>query len=121
MFKYRHRKNGSLDFFRYREFSKRKLTVKVRRMFPVEDVEEGIDDINFIINGIKVSFVYFPFKNIKRTEKIDGIKVAHDYDILLNKIYAAGRRIDPKDPYDFAFLFFNGKVVREWDLLSIHA
>jgi len=118
MFKYRHRMSTYLDFSRYKEFSKKRIVAKIRKMFLVEDVEEGIDDINFIINGIKVSFVYFPFRNIKRTENMDGIKVAHDYDLLLNKIYSAGRRIDPKDPYDFAFLFINGKVVRDWDVLK---
>ncbi|MEO0139372.1 MAG: nucleotidyl transferase AbiEii/AbiGii toxin family protein [candidate division WOR-3 bacterium] len=118
MFKYKHRMSIDLDFFRYGEFSKRRLAVKLGRMFSVEDIEEGIDDINFIINGIRVSFVYFPFKNIKHTEKIDGIRIAHDYDLLLNKIYVAGRRIDPKDPYDFAFLYYNGKVPKDWSLIK---
>ena len=118
MFKYQHRMSTDLDFFRYKEFSKKRIAAKVRKMFFVEDMEEGIDDINFVINGIKVSFVYFPFRNIKRVENVDGIRVAHDYDLLLNKIYSAGRRIDPKDPYDFAFLFINGKVVRDWDVLK---
>ncbi len=88
------------------------------KMFPVEDVEEGIDDINFIIDGIKVSFVYFPFKNIKRTENLDGIRIAHDYDLLLNKVYVAGRRIDPKDPYDFVYLYDHGKVPRNWNTIK---
>ncbi len=118
MFKYQHRMSIDLDFFGYREFSKRGLAMKLRRMFSVEDIEEGIDDINFIINGIRVSFVYFPFKNIKHTEKIDGIRIAHDYDLLLNKIYVAGRRIDPKDPYDFAFLYYNGKVPKDWGVIK---
>ena len=88
------------------------------KMFPVEDVEEGIDDINFIIDGIKVSFVYFPFKNIKRTENLDGIRIAHDYDLLLNKVYVAGRRIDPKDPYDFVYLYDHSKVPRNWNMIK---
>jgi len=84
----------------------------------VEDVEEGIDDINFIVDGIKVSFVYFPFKNIKRMENLDGIRIAHDYDLLLNKVYVAGRRIDPKDPYDFVYLYDHGKVPRNWNAIK---
>lgn len=31
--------------------------------------------------------------------------MASDYDIFLNKIYVAGRRVDPKDSYDAAFLY----------------
>jgi hypothetical protein len=118
MFKYRHRLSTDLTFFKYREFSKRKLLVKINKIFPVEHIEEGADDVNFVINGIKISFAYFPFKNIKRTETLDGIRVASDYDLLLNKIYVAGRRIDPKDPYDFAFLYYNGKVPKDWNTIK---
>ncbi len=118
MFKYRHRMSTDLDFFNYKEFSKRRLIKKVKDLFPVQKVEEGIDDVSFIINGIRVTFVYFPFKNIKRTEKLDGIRIAHDYDLLLNKIYVAGRRIDPKDPYDFVYLYDHGKVPRDWNTIK---
>ena len=88
-------------------------------MFPVESIEEGVDDINFTINGIKVSFVYFPFKNIRRIGRIEGIRIAHDYDLLLNKIYVAWRRIDPKDPYDFVYLYNHGEVPRDWDTIEL--
>ncbi len=60
--------------------------------------------MDFRIEGVQVSFVFFPFQNIKKTERIKGIRIASDYDIFLNKIYAAGRRIDWKDPFDAAYL-----------------
>jgi predicted nucleotidyltransferase component of viral defense system len=53
---------------------------------------------------MRVSFVFFPFRNVRRTERFEGIPVASDYDIYLNKIYAAGRRVEPKDAVDFVFL-----------------
>lgn len=31
--------------------------------------------------------------------------MAGDIDLFLNKIYVAGRRIDPKDPFDAAYLY----------------
>lgn len=117
-FKYRHSISAALGFFSYRGFSPIRLHKRLSEMFPVEKWEKGIDDASFLIAGIKVSFVFFPFKNVKRTEKVMGVRVASDYDLLLNKIYSAGRRIDPKDPYDFAFLFMSGKVVRDWDVLK---
>ena len=47
--------------------------------------------------------------------KYNGIKMASDYDVFLNKIYVAGRRVDPKDPFDAAFLF---KMYR-WETAKI--
>ncbi|MDI6766842.1 MAG: hypothetical protein QME52_08480 [Bacteroidota bacterium] len=62
------------------------------------------DNIGFFIKDMKVSFVFYPFKNIKPLEIFKGIMIASDYDIFLNKIYVAGKRVDPKDPFDAAFL-----------------
>ncbi len=115
MFKFNHRKSENLDFFSYRSFSFSRLSQKVRRLFKIEKEERGEDNIDFYINGVRVSFVFFPFKNIKRLEKFRGVKKASDFDIFLNKIYAAGRRIDWKDPYDCAFLY----KVYKWDLKEI--
>lgn len=104
MFRHRHRRSDDLDFFSETEFSFRRLAARLRRRFRVEGEVEGDDNIDLVIGGIKVSFVFFPFRNVRRVERLGGIRVASDYDIFLNKIYAAGRRIEPKDPIDAAFL-----------------
>lgn len=105
MFKYHHRQSLDLDFFSERAFSYQRLAVKVRKLYPVENEIRLEDNIDFVVEGIKVSFVFFPFKNIKPVETIYNIRIASDYDLFLNKIYVAGRRIDPKDPLDAAFLY----------------
>jgi predicted nucleotidyltransferase component of viral defense system len=105
MLKHKHRISEDLDFFSENPFSFLRLSSKIRRFFKVSKEERFEDNIDFIIDDIKVSFVFFPFKNIKPIEKIEGIKVASDYDIFLNKIYSAGRRIESKDIVDFAFLW----------------
>ena len=104
MFKHNHRVSDDLDFLSERAFSVHRLIAKVRKLFPVESYEVPGDNIDFKIEGIKVSFVFFPFKNINRIERFKGVRIASDYDIFLNKIYAAGRRIDWKDPFDAAYL-----------------
>lgn len=103
--KHAHRESIDLDFFKETEFSKIRLAKKVRELFPVESEESFPDNIDFFIEKIKVSFVFFPFKNILPLENLMGIKKASDYDIFLNKIYSSGRRVDPKDPFDAAFLY----------------
>ncbi|MDF2954154.1 MAG: hypothetical protein OD816_001399 [Thermodesulfobacterium sp.] len=105
MFKFNHRLSVDLDFFSFKSFSFNRISAKVRRLFVIQKEERGEDNIDFYINDIRVSFVFFPFKNIKKTEKIYDIRIASDYDLFLNKIYSAGRRIDPKDPFDAAFLY----------------
>jgi len=105
MLKYNHRKSIDLDFFKEKPFSFLKLSSKIKKFSPFQKEEKGKDNIDFYIDNIRVSFVYFPFKNIKPLEKIRGLKKVHDYDIFLNKIYVSDRRIDPKDPFDAAFLY----------------
>ncbi|CUT04187.1 hypothetical protein [Candidatus Chrysopegis kryptomonas] len=108
-----HRISEDLDFFSQRDFSFSRLSSKLRKFFSVEREERFEDNIDFIIDGIKVSFVLFPFKNINPHEKFEGIKIDSDYDIFLNKIYAFGRRIESKDVLDFAFLWEKYKWKKE--------
>jgi predicted nucleotidyltransferase component of viral defense system len=105
MFKYKHRISTDLDFFSEKTFSFSRLINKVQKNFLVQRFERFDDNIDFWIKDIKVSFVNFPFKNIEKTQIFNGIKLASDKDIFLNKIYACGRRIDSKDIFDIAFLY----------------
>ncbi len=98
-------------FFNSKPFSFLRLSSKIKKFFHVQKEERGEDNTDFYLDNIRVSFVYFPFKNIKPLEKIKSLKKADDYDIFLNKIYIAGRRIDPKDPFDAAYLYKKYK----WD------
>lgn len=105
MFKYDHRISKDIDFFCSRTFSYNRIAITLRKHFAVNNEERMSDNIDFFVGNRKISFVYFPFKNIQRLQNFKGLKIASDYDIFLNKIYAAGRRISPKDPFDAAFLF----------------
>ncbi|MGB9677692.1 MAG: nucleotidyl transferase AbiEii/AbiGii toxin family protein [Candidatus Ratteibacteria bacterium] len=113
MFKYNYRISEDLDFFSQKDFSFSRLSGKIRKIFNVEKEERFEDNIDFIIDGIKVSFILFPFKNINPLENFEGIKIDSDYDIFLNKIYASGRRIESKDVIDFAFLWEKYKWKKE--------
>ncbi|GAB4204153.1 MAG: nucleotidyl transferase AbiEii/AbiGii toxin family protein [Bacteroidia bacterium] len=105
MFKYRHRMSTDLDFFSYKTFSFNRIEKKILSHFSVEKIEKREDNVDFWIYQTKVSFVYFPFKNIEKTTVWNNIPLASDIDIFLNKIYVAGRRIDSKDIIDIAFLY----------------
>jgi len=81
------------------------VSYKIRKLFEIENEEEFTDNIDFFFNGIKVSFVFFPFRNVGKNEYFQNLLVASDYDLFLNKVYVAGKRIDEKDPFDAAFLY----------------
>lgn len=115
MFKYNHRESIDLDFFKEKAFSFNKLSHKIRKLFNIQAEERFNDNLDFYIENIRVSFVFFPFKNILSLEKFKEIKKASDYDIFLNKIYSVGKRVDPKDPFDAAFLY----KIYQWDKAKI--
>lgn len=104
MIRHRHRTSVDLDFFSEREFSFRAMETRVRKTFSVRRSAALTDNLDVWIDGIKVSFVFFPYRNRKALIRHSGMVMASDYDIFLNKLYAAGRRVDAKDPVDAAFL-----------------
>lgn len=104
MFKYQHRASIDLDFFKEKSFSFNRLEDKMNKTFDVQRTERLEDNIDFVVKNTKISFVFFPFSPIMPRQRVKGVKMYSDYDLLLNKIYAAGRRVDEKDPYDVAAL-----------------
>lgn len=113
MFKYEHRKSIDLDFFKQQSFSFNRLEDKMNKTFEVQRAERLDDNIDFMVNETKISFVFFPFSPIKSRQRVKGVKMYSDYDLLLNKIYAAGRRVDEKDPFDVATLLTQHKWSNE--------
>jgi predicted nucleotidyltransferase component of viral defense system len=109
MFKYEHRTSIDLDFFRSRAFSYNTVAQTMRKKFEVTAEERMSDNIDFFVEGKRISFVFFPFWNVQPLREIKGLRAASDYDIFLNKIYSAGRRVTPKDPFDAAYLYHLNK------------
>jgi len=110
MIKYEHRISYDLDLFA----EKTKLsTIEFRMRKRYESEIERIvrfpdgDNIDFFLRGTKLSFVGFPFPNVEPTETRNGVRMASDRDLLLNKVYVAGRRVEAKDPVDIACLLLH--------------
>lgn len=107
MFKYNHRRSIDLDFFAD-TFSFQFITNKIRKKFGKRiskiHLYRDSDNIDFIIDDVKVSIVKFYFKNIKRIEKLNGLRIASDEDLVLNKFYGITRRAEAKDVFDIVFI-----------------
>jgi len=110
MIKYEHRLSTDLDFFS-EEGRLAGLESRMRKRYEtgIDRIVHftGSDNIDFFLRGIKVSFVAFPFPNIEPLDTHGGVRLASDKDLLLNKIYVAGRRVETKDPIDIACLLRN--------------
>ncbi len=107
MFKYNHRKSVDLDFFADDfsfEYYIKKFKLYFKKRMKETQLNRGSDNIDFIIDGVKVSLVKFYFKNIKKKQKIDKITSASDEDLILNKFYVISRRAEAKDIFDIYFL-----------------
>jgi len=107
MIKYEHRISTDLDLFTEKGGLSR-IESRLRRRYGPE-IERivhfpGGDNVDLFLRGIKASFVRFPFPNVAKIETKDGLKLASDRDLLLNKIYVTGRRVEAKDPADIACL-----------------
>jgi len=121
MIKYDHRISYDLDLFSYKiELSSLEARMRDRYECEIERIVHfpGGDNVDFFLRGIKVSLVRFPFPNVDSTETIEGVLMASDRDLLLNKIYVAGRRVEAKDPVDIACLLLHHP---EWRLDALRA
>ncbi len=107
MFRHNHRKSVDLDFFFKEDRSFTSILGKIQKNFDIESFiqQPRADNLDIFIHEIRVSFVFFPFKPINDTENVNGIVTFSDYDLFLNKVYACGRQVLWKDPYDLAFLW----------------
>ncbi len=105
MLKYQHRISTDLDFFSEKVFSFHRVIARLQKTYPIDRFEIPGDNLDLFIQGTKVSFIFYPFRNVDKLQDIMGIKAASDYDLFLNKVYAGGRRIVWKDPFDAAFLW----------------
>ncbi len=116
MFRHNHRESLDLDFFFNEDRTFTSILGKIQKNFDIEGFiqQPGADNLDVFIQEIKVSFISFPFKPINDTEDVYGIVTFSDYDLFLNKIYACGRRVLWKDPYDLAFLW--GKFHYDFDM-----
>ncbi|MBN2073093.1 MAG: nucleotidyl transferase AbiEii/AbiGii toxin family protein [Actinobacteria bacterium] len=63
------------------------------------------DELTFtVLNEIKVSFIYFPFKRKYRLLKYNSITISSYKDIASDKAYAIGRRPAYRDYIDLFFI-----------------
>ena len=101
-----HRVSVDFDFCSQDDIEK-SLFVKVKKVFAEYSISTSIDnkdELTFMVNSVKVTFLKYPFKQIYKTEKIEGLELYSVKEIALMKAYAIGRRGSYKDYVDLCLI-----------------
>lgn len=124
LFYLQHRESVDLDFFSEEQFDPQEILRKVIswvkkyngtvEYVPVEQTH--IFNITFPNKQIvKIDFVFYPYKRVEESKKIDGIMVDSAIDIAVNKLLVVEQRAEVKDFVDLYFLL---KQFTIWDLIE---
>jgi len=103
-----HRESIDFDLFTLDEFDPSKIKRKITNGFKVEKLfVNETDEYTVLINGVKITFLRYPF-HIEFKDELDKIiKVADLLTLSAMKAYALGRRAKWKDYVDMHFILKN--------------
>ena len=109
-----HRESIDFDLFTLDEFDPSKIKRKITNGFKVEKLfVNETDEYTVLINGVKITFLHYPF-NIEFKDNLDNIiKVADLLTLAVMKAYALGRRAKWKDYVDLYFILKNYHNIEE--------
>ena len=107
-----HRLSVDFDLFSEKELSPAILQ-KVKRIFPGSSLAvtyQSGDQLNVLINDIKITFLYYPYPVIEPGTMYQGVQVATISEIAAMKAFSIGRRLAYKDYVDWYFLLKEDRV-----------
>lgn len=109
-----HRRSVDFDLFTNQEFDNLEIQRKIPKTQSIKQVfVDKKDEYSVLIQGVKVTFLYFPFK-IKFTNNLENyIKVADLLTLAALKAYSLGRRAKWKDYVDLYFVIKNFFTIRQ--------
>ncbi len=101
-----HRISVDFDFFSQRKLDN-DLLEKLEKQLPKEKIKVVRNDsgeLTVLINGVKATFLHYPFPMITSTVDLEGISAYSVKEIAASKAYTIGRRGEYKDYVDLYFL-----------------
>jgi predicted nucleotidyltransferase component of viral defense system len=100
-----HRFSIDLDFFTNKAYNTPDIYKSIIGNFKeAELLFEQNQTMMFIINGVKVDFVLYPFEWLKPFVEIETCRLIHLEDIIPMKLQALSNRFSKKDFWDVEFL-----------------
>lgn len=109
-----HRRSIDFDLFKFASLNRKKNLEKVQSSgFPTIVTWNVIDQMNLVINEVKVTFFQYPFQ-IKAVNVFDNIiRLPELLDLAAMKAYALGRRSKWKDYVDLYLLLKEKFTIEE--------
>lgn len=121
-----HRFSEDLDFFSQNEFDPKEITPFVYQAkkslgFSKFDYQQSFNRHLFHLifspkNFLKIEFTYFPFLQIERPKKKEGIFVDSLLDVAVNKVFTIAQNPRGRDFFD---LFVILKRKKEWNIFDL--
>lgn len=99
-----HRISVDLDFFSQNVFSVSSLVLKLNTLGNLKIEDQNEDTFNGSLDGVKISFFYYPYPLIFPTKEYSGVFLADERDIGAMKIQAISGRGSKKDFVDLFVL-----------------
>jgi len=103
-----HRQSIDFDLFTLKKFKNLSIRNIISKYYKIEKILiNELDEYTIIVNGVKITFLHFPFK-IEFNNNFDNIIKTPDLLTLgAMKIYALGQRAKWKDYVDLYFIIKN--------------
>jgi len=114
-----HRQSVDFDFFSEKPLPDGLLR-KVKRVFTprlITVTYQSPEQLNLIVDGVKITFFYYPYSVLDPFVSYKGIAVASVREIALMKAFSIGKRLSYKDYVDWYFLL-KEKLAALDDVLS---
>ena len=99
-----HRISVDLDFFSQNAFSVSSLILKLNALGDLRIEDQSEDTFNGSLDGVKISFFYYPYPLLFETKKYAGVFLADERDIGAMKVQAISDRGSKKDFVDLFVL-----------------
>jgi len=122
-----HRFSEDLDFFSEKEFDIKNITpfvykakkdLKFKEFDFQQSFNRNIFHLLFSKNqSLKLEFTYFPFSQIEKPKKIQGILVDSLIDMAVNKVFTIAQKPRGRDFFDL-YIILNKKKLDIFDLLK---
>lgn len=100
-----HRKSYDFDIFCAKPISKKLLFEVKKRFKKIQILVDNSNELSFVSPlGIKISFIFYPFKSIYKTIPTSSLEISFWKDIALDKAHTIGRRSQWRDYIDLYFI-----------------
>lgn len=108
-----HRESEDLDFFNQNTFEAEIIQRQLTAIGKLKEVAIDKETLNCFLDGVKLQFLYYPYRLLEPKIKWKNIQVSSKLDVACTKLITISSRGSKKDFIDLFFL------LKEYDLQNL--